>query len=76
MVYRIIVKGQLAPEWQEWFAGMVVAPIDDGATRLEGEVADQSALHGLLRKIRDLGLPLMHVAQIEDGPPREEEALR
>ena len=70
--YEIRVKGHLADRWAAWFDGMTLARQDDGTTVLHGPVADQSALHGLLRKVNDLGLPLVSVTPtpipaIDDG---------
>ena len=59
--YEIRVKGHLADRWAVWFNGMTVTRQADGPTVLYGPVADQSALHGLLRKVSDLGLPLLSV---------------
>jgi hypothetical protein len=59
--YEIRVKGHLADRWAVWFDGMTLTRQADGTTVLNGPVADQSALHGLLRKISDLGLPLLSV---------------
>jgi hypothetical protein len=59
--YEIRVTGHLAPRWAAHFDGMTLTPQDDGSTVIEGPVADQSALHGLLRKLSDLGLPLVSV---------------
>ena len=63
-VYQIRVKGQLAPSWAEWFDGMSIADAENGEAVLTGLVADQAALHGLLIKIRDLGLPLIAVTAV------------
>ena len=57
--YEIRVKGHLADRWAAWFDGMTLTRRPDGTTVLDGPVADQSALHGLLRKVSDLGLPLV-----------------
>jgi hypothetical protein len=62
--YRIRMQGQLGPEWSSWFAGLAVRPEPDGTTVLRGQLADQSALHGLLAAIRDLGLLLVSVETI------------
>jgi len=62
--YEIRVKGELDARWESWFEGMTITPGDD-ETILSGTVADQSALHSLLLRIRDLGLPLIAVNQIE-----------
>jgi hypothetical protein len=64
-VYQVRVKGGLDTEWSEWFDGFAVTPQANGETLLTGVVADQSALHGLLNKIRDLGLPLLSVNRAE-----------
>ena len=60
-VYRITVAGQLPPRWAAWFGDLTVTAGDDGTTSLTGPLADQAALHGLLARIRDLGLPLVAV---------------
>ena len=59
--YAIRVKGHLADRWATWFDGMTLTRQADGTTVLDGRVADQSTLHGLLRKVSDLGLPLVSV---------------
>jgi hypothetical protein len=59
--YEIRVKGRLASRWAEWFDGMTLTPGEDGTSVISGVVADQSALHGLLRKLSDLGVPLLSV---------------
>ena len=59
--YEIRVKGHLADRWAAWFDGMTLTRQADGTTVLGGPVADQSTLHGLLRKVSDLGLPLLSV---------------
>lgn len=60
-VYEIVVKGHLEQRWSDWFEGFVITPRDNDETLLTGRVADQPALHGLLAKVRDLGLPLLSV---------------
>lgn len=70
MVYQIRIKGQLGDQWTEWFEGLTVTWAD-GDTVLTGAV-DQAALHGLLKKIRDLGMPLVSVIPLE---PDEANAL-
>ena len=61
MVYQIRVTGHLGREWSDWFDGLSITLEDNGETLLSGPVVDQAALHGLLRKVRDLGLPLLAV---------------
>ena len=67
MVYQIRIKGHLGPGWTDWFGGLAVTPTEGGETLLTGPVVDQAALHGLLRKVRDLGMPLISVIRVE--PP-------
>lgn len=64
MTYQIRVRGHLGNQWADWFEGMTVTTEDDGNTLLTGEVIDQAALHGLFRKVRDLGLPLLSVMRV------------
>lgn len=59
--YRIRVKGQVGPEWSEWFDGMTITCDETNETTLFGQVLDQAALYGILNKIRDLGLPLLSI---------------
>jgi len=63
-VYEIRIKGHLDGRWAGWFGGLTVTLEDNGDTLLTGPVVDQAALHGLLKKVRDLGLPLISVNQI------------
>jgi len=65
MVYEIRIQGHLGPEWSDWFEGLTVTLEEDGNTLLRGPVNDQAALHGLLRKVRDLGVPLLSVRCVE-----------
>ena len=60
-LYEIRLKGHLGREWADWFGGMAVDLTEDGDTLLTGPVPDQAALHGILKKVRDLGLPLLAV---------------
>lgn len=62
--YEIRVAGSLTPQWMDWFDGLVIINTENGETLLSGPLADQAALYGLLKKIRDLGLPLVSVRQI------------
>jgi len=68
-LYRIRVKGHLGQEWSEWFDNMAIILEDDGDTTLSGRVVDQAALHGLLVKVRDLGLTLIAVERVKPGAP-------
>ena len=69
LFYEIRVKGHLDGHWAAWFEDLAVSPTDNGETILNGPVTDQAALHGLLRKIRDLGLTLIAVSQVQPGQP-------
>lgn len=64
IVYEIRLQGHLGPQWSDWFEGLAVTLEEDGTTLLSGPVADQAALHGLLRKVRDLGVPLLAVRRL------------
>ena len=65
MVYQLRIKGHLGPKWADWFGGMTITLEDNGDTVLTGPVVDQAALHGLLRKVRDLGLPLISATRAQ-----------
>ena len=67
--YEIRVKGHLDARWAAWFDGLTLTHGSDGTTVIHGPVADQAELHGLLQKIRDLGLPLISVNHIAPGDP-------
>lgn len=67
LIYQIRLKGHLDRQWTAWFAEMTITWSDDGETILTGSVVDQAALYGLLRKVRDLGLPLIAVTQLPPG---------
>ena len=67
--YEIRVKGHLDTRWAAWFDGLTLTNSSDGTTIIRGPVADQAALHGLLQKIRDLGLPLISVNRVAPGHP-------
>jgi hypothetical protein len=62
--YQITVKGHLNPNWADWFDGLTITPLPDGTTVISGPVVDQAALHSLLRKVRDLGVPLLSVTRV------------
>lgn len=68
-IYQIRVRGHLDDHWSAWFDGMTIVNQPDGVALLTGQLADQTALHGLLNKIRDLGLPLIAVAQQPSPDP-------
>jgi len=65
MVYQIRLRGHLGPQWKDWLGGLSITLEDNGDTLLAGPVADQAALHGLLRKVRDLGMPLLSVICVD-----------
>ena len=64
MVYQIRIEGQLGRQWTVWFEGLTITALDNGETLLTGPVVDQAALHGLIKKVRDLGMPLVSVFRI------------
>ena len=68
--YEIRLRGRLDPRWATWFDGMTLTTADDGTTALRGPVTDQAALHGLLQKVRDLGVPLLSVTSLDADQPR------
>ena len=67
-LYEIRIKGHLADRWAGWFGGLTITLEEDGDTLLTGPVVDQAALHGLLKKVRDLGMPLLSVNCVESSP--------
>jgi hypothetical protein len=66
-IYQIRIKGHLGPQWIDWFEGLAITLEDNGDTLLSGPVVDQAALYGLLKRVRDLGMPLLSVICIEDA---------
>jgi hypothetical protein len=66
--YEIRLQGRLDPRWSTWFDGLELTPGTDGTTVIHGPVADQAALHGLLARLRDIGLPLISVARLAQEP--------
>lgn len=67
--YEIRLTGHLDARWAGWFGGLTVSRESGGTTVISGQVADQAALHGLLQRVRDLGLPLVSVTQVEADQP-------
>jgi len=67
LVYQIRIKGHLGREWTDWFGGLTITLEDNGDTLLTGPVVDQAALHGLLKKVRDVGMPLVSVNRGKPG---------
>ena len=74
-VYQIRVRGHLGRQWTEWFEGLTITLEANGDTLLTGPVVDQAALHGFLRKVRDLGMPLLSVTSVEPGPTEAAKAV-
>ena len=75
-VYQIRLRGQLDHLWSDWFEGLAITWDDNGDTLLTGSVADQSALYGLLRKIRDLGVTLVSVNRLDASAEPDQVAQR
>lgn len=69
--YEIRLKGHLDARWSAWFDGLNLTREHDGTTLLQGSIIDQAALHGLLAKVRDVGLPLISVTYLDPEPPHE-----
>ena len=67
MVYQIRIEGHLGRQWTGWFGGLTITLEENGDTLLTGPVVDQAALYGLLRKVRDLGMPLLSVIRLKPG---------
>jgi hypothetical protein len=66
-VYEIRIKGHLGCQWTDWFGGLTITLEENGDTLMTGPVVDQAALHRLLRKVRNLGMPLISVIRVEPG---------
>jgi hypothetical protein len=66
-IYQIVLQGHLSGQWSDWFDGFTITLAERGQTILTGPVIDQAALHGVLKKIRDLGLPLISVNRLDPG---------
>jgi hypothetical protein len=69
--YEICIKGHLSARWAPRFDGMTLTAQDDGTTVIDGPIVDQAALHGLLNKLSDLGLPLLSVTQVDTATPTD-----
>ncbi len=67
MVYQIRIKGHLGRQWTDWFGGLTITLESNGETLLTGSVVDQAALHGVLKKVRDVGIPLISVNRVKPG---------
>ena len=67
MVYQIRIKGHLGRQWTDWFEGLAITLEDNGETLLTGPVVNQAALHGVLKKVRDVGMPLLSVSPMKPG---------
>jgi hypothetical protein len=65
MVYQVRIRGHLGQQWTDWFDGLTITLEEDGNTLLSGAVIDQSALHGILKRVRDLGMPLVSVNSVD-----------
>jgi hypothetical protein len=71
MIYQVRIKGLLDRQWADEFSGMTISATDDGDTLLTGPIEDQAAMHGLLKKVRDWGIPLISVSPVEPDRRRE-----
>ncbi len=70
IIYQIRIQGHLDSQWTDWFEGLTITLEEDGDTLLTGPVIDQAALHGLLKKVRDLGMPLVSVVPVQNQETR------
>lgn len=73
IIYQIRLQGHLGRQWMDWFDGMSITLEDNGDTVLTGPVVDQAALHGVLKKVRDVGIPLLSVTRV---PPGQTDAVK
>jgi hypothetical protein len=67
LIYQIRIKGHLGREWTDWFEGLTITALDNGETLLTGPVVDQAALYGVLKKVRDVAMPLLSVVCVTPG---------
>ena len=72
-IYQIRVKSHLGPDWTDWFEGLTITLEEGGDTLLTGPVVDQAALHGLLKKVRDLGVPLVSLNPVQHNTTHHED---
>ena len=72
VVYQIRIDGHLRPQWTDWFEGLAITLEENGETTITGPLIDQAALYGLLKKVRDLGLPLISVNQVSIHSQKEQ----
>ena len=72
-IFQIRIQGHLSQQWADWFEGLIITLEEDGNTLLDGPVVDQSALHGILKKIRDLGMPLLSVNFVDPDPAKKKD---
>jgi len=72
-LYEIRIKGHLDDRWTDWFEGLTITLEEDGDTLLTGPVVDQAALHGLLKRVRDLGMPLLSINFVSPDQARTQE---
>ena len=76
MIYQIRIEGHLGQQWTDWFGGLTITLEDNGESLLTGPIVDQAALHGLLKKVRDLGMPLISVNRFhpnQTDPPSDKQ---
>ncbi len=66
-IYKVRIKGHLGSQWTDWFEGLTITLEENGETLLTGPVVDQAALYGLLKRVQDLGMPLLAVSRVEPG---------
>ena len=66
-IYHIRLKGHLGGQWTDWFGGLAITQEANGETLLSGPVVDQATLHSLLKKVRDLGMPLLSLSRVQTG---------
>lgn len=76
LIYQIRIKGHLGHHWSDWFEGLTITLEDNDETLLTGPVVDQAALHGVLKRVRDLGLPLVSVNRVRSGEAPESQPQR